>query len=60
MLLSVDRAIGSANQANIDMSVIEKWVVPIPPLAEQKRIVTRVEELMGICDQLREQLQQSQ
>lgn len=42
------------------MSVIEKWVVPIPPLAEQKRIVTRVEELMGICDQLREQLQQSQ
>ena len=42
------------------MSVIEKWLVPIPHLAEQKRIVTKVEELMGICDQLKQQLQQSQ
>ncbi|MCD1280177.1 MULTISPECIES: restriction endonuclease subunit S [Psychrobacter] len=34
--------------------------VAIPPLSEQHLIVAKVDELMAICDQLKEKLQQSQ
>ncbi|MEH6768155.1 restriction endonuclease subunit S [Psychrobacter sp.] len=34
--------------------------IPLPPLAEQQRIVAKVDELMAICDQLKVKLQQSQ
>ncbi len=51
-------ATGTA-QKTIPLGGLRKMPVPIPPLAEQKRIVTKVDELMTLCDQLEQQLTQS-
>ena len=44
--------IGSAFP-NINTDVLKNTLIPIPPLAEQKRIVARVEELLAVCDKLK-------
>ena len=46
-------ATGNANQANIGSTNTMKLMIPLPPLAEQKRIVARVEELLAMCDALK-------
>lgn len=40
---------------NLQKSVLETLEVPLPPLAEQHRIVTKVDELMALCDRLEAQ-----
>ena len=51
---------GTANQANIGMVALNNWVLPLPPLNEQRRIVDKVDELMSICDDLKARLNASQ
>lgn len=51
---------GSANQANVGMDAISKWVLPLPPLTEQNRIVTKVNQLTTLCDQIKTHLQHQQ
>jgi type I restriction enzyme S subunit len=47
-----DRAAGSTNQVELTAQMAINQIVPLPPLAEQKRIVAKVDELMALCDQL--------
>ena len=47
-------------QPNVNGNALKNLVFPVPPLAEQHRIVAKVDELIDICDQLKVKLQQSQ
>jgi len=44
----------------INVSTVKGYSIPIPPLAEQHRIVAKVEELMAVCDRLEAQLTTAQ
>jgi type I restriction enzyme S subunit len=51
---------GTANQGNIGVDAIRNLPFPLPPLNEQKRIVTKVDKLMKLCDELETKLTQTQ
>ena len=39
--------------SNLNHTILSKIPVPLPPLAEQKRIVARLEELLPLCERLK-------
>ena len=43
---------GTAGQQRIGKDFISLFPIPLPPLAEQQRIVARLEELLPLCDGL--------
>ena len=49
---------GVTAQPNISLTDVREFAVPFPPLAEQKRIVAKVDELMALCDRLEAQQQE--
>ncbi len=50
--LLIDSSSQTTNIANVSLAKMRPLPFPLPPEAEQSRIVTRVEELMRLCDAL--------
>ena len=43
----------SASQGNLNLVFIREFLIPLPPLAEQKRIVAKLEEILPLCERLK-------
>jgi type I restriction enzyme, S subunit len=54
-----DKQVDSA-RANLSMGNIAKFPIPLPPLAEQKRIVEKCDRLLSTCDEIEKRQQQRQ
>ena len=48
----IPKMTGTAGQKRVPTEYFAHSPFPLPPLAEQHRIVTKVDELMGLCDRL--------
>lgn len=51
------RMTGTAGQKRLPAEYFATRALPLPPTAEQSRIVAKVDELMALCDKLEEQQQ---
>ncbi len=48
------------SQGNLNLSLIRSFLVSIPPFAEQQRIMTKIDQLMIICNKLKSRIMKSQ
>lgn len=55
----VGNAVGTT-MVNLNHGILNNLPVALPPLAEQQRIVTKVDKLMVLCDQLKSRLSDAQ
>jgi len=46
-------------QPNVNGNALKNLAIPLPPSSEQYRIVRKVDELMALCNQLKERLNQA-
>jgi type I restriction enzyme S subunit len=51
--------IGTAGQDNISVTKSKNIAIPLPPLAEQKRIVAKIDQLMSLCNILEQEIKNS-
>jgi type I restriction enzyme, S subunit len=47
-----ENASGTTNQIELNTSTVINQIIPLPPLAEQRRIVAKIDQLMVRCDEL--------
>lgn len=47
---SVRESMKGTGITRITLTKIEKWIIPLPPLAEQKRIVAKLEEILPLVE----------
>ena len=50
----------STKQTELGVNNLSNFIIPVPPLAEQERIVARLDELMTLCDRLESENLRSQ
>jgi len=50
-LLFKDVQVGISRE-RLSKAKIERFIIPMPPPDEQKRIIAKVDELMGLCEEL--------
>lgn len=49
----INRYVNKTTQPNIGLQSIKNFLFPLPPLAEQKRIVAKIEQLLPLCERLK-------
>ncbi len=59
-ILDITPFITGGFQPKLSQGNLNKMPIPFPPLTEQKRIVTKLDELMSYCDSLEESIKNSQ
>ena len=60
LILGETKMTGTAGQKRVPKDFFARNPFPLPPLAEQHRIVAKVDELMVLCDKLKARLQEAQ
>jgi type I restriction enzyme S subunit len=58
--LILKKAWGTAIPNMVGLTEIKEILIPLPPFSEQKRIVTKLDELMKLCDNLEVSIKASQ
>jgi type I restriction enzyme, S subunit len=51
---------GVAGQQRVPTDYLREYLIPLPPALEQHRIVTKIERLMKLCDELEQSIMQNQ